>query len=203
MLHVLHEDTHEVWFCTVTCYRWLPLFEESGCYFSVYRWFEHLKRDGCHVLGYVIMPNHFHALLFPTHKGISLNRLVGNGKRFMAYDIVQSLKKSGKNTLLETLSEGVQRQERLRGKLHQVFRLSFDARKCYSEKMIEQKLNYIHQNPVRGKWQLADDFTRYDHSSAGFYELGVPGKFAVTHYKLVGSDEILPWKASESPSADG
>lgn len=60
--------------------------------------------------------------------------------------------------------------------------------------MVEQKLYYIHQNPVRGKWQLVDDSIRYDYSSAGFYELGVPSKFVVTHYKLVGSDEILLWR---------
>ena len=49
--------------------------------------------------------------------------------------------------------------------------------------MIEQKLDYIHQNPVSGKWQLVDDYTEYTHSSAGFYGLDEKIKFPVRHYK--------------------
>jgi hypothetical protein len=27
----------------------------------------------------------------------------------------------------------------------------------------------MHHNPVKGKWNLVNDFTLYPHSSAGFY----------------------------------
>ena len=101
----------------------------------------------------------------------------------MAYDIVNALKKQGKETILEQLRKGVEKKEKQRGKKHQVFRLSFDGRKCFTEKMIEQKLDYIHHNPVSGKWNLVEDFTQYPHSSAAFYELGVIGEVEITHYK--------------------
>jgi hypothetical protein len=151
----------------------------------VYRWFDHLKNDGCLLLGYVIMPNHFHVLLFPTHNGTSLDKIVGDGKRFMAYDIVNTLKKQGKESILNVLQKGVNKNEMLKGKLHQVFHLSFDARKCFDTKMIEQKLDYIHHNPVKGKWKLADDFTKYEHSSAAYYECSVESKFPIVHYKEI------------------
>jgi REP element-mobilizing transposase RayT len=186
--HVEHREAHEVYFCTITCFQWLPLIEEAQAYYAVYRWFEHLRNDGCKVVAYVIMPNHFHVLLYPTHAGTSLNKLVGEGKRFMAYDIVRNLERSGKQALLNVLHEGVEPKEKLRGKKHQVFQLSFDARKCFDEKMIEQKLDYIHHNPVAGKWSLVDDYTRYPHSSAGYYELGEVGKFEVLHYKDLGGE---------------
>ena len=41
-LHTQHKENSEVYFCTVTCYKWLPLFEEAQTYYSVYRWFDHL-----------------------------------------------------------------------------------------------------------------------------------------------------------------
>ena len=182
-LHIEHTEHHEVYFCTLTCYKWLALFEESNAYPSVYRWFDFLKKDGCLVIGYVVMPNHLHVLLYPTHSGTSLSKLVGEGKRFMAYDIVQSLKKAGKQSLLATLRQGVVEKEKQKGKKHQVFRISFDARKCFDEEMIEQKLDYIHHNPASGKWNLVEDFATYAHSSAGFYERGMVGNFEVTHYK--------------------
>ena len=38
--------------------------------------------------------------------------------------------------------------------------------------MAKQKLDYIHFNPVSGKWQLAKDDLSYHFSSARFYENG-------------------------------
>jgi hypothetical protein len=64
-------------------------------------------------------------------------------------------------TKKETAIDGV--------KKHQVFRLSFDARSCVDQKMIEQNLDYIHSNPIKGKWNLAKYFLSYPHSSARFY----------------------------------
>ena len=135
------------------------------------------------------MPNHFPALLFPTHTGTFLNKLVGEGKRFMAYDIVNALRKQGKETVLEQLRQGVEKKEKQRGKKYQVFRLSFDGRKCFREKMIEQKLDCIHHNPVSGKWNLVEDFTLYPHSSAAFYELGVIGEVEII--MIAGSNNLV------------
>jgi REP element-mobilizing transposase RayT len=182
-LHTDHPDLFEVYFCTVTCFKWLPLIEEANAYKSVYRWFSFLKHDGCKLLGYVIMPNHFHVLLYPTHTGTSINQLIGDCKRFMAYDIVHSLKTQQKDELLRILQKAVPINERKKGKLHQVFKPSFDARACYDEKMVEDKLDYIHHNPVRGKWMLTPDWAIYPHSSAAFYERGLTSDFEIVHYK--------------------
>ncbi len=185
--HTLHSEINEVYFCTLTCYKWKSLFEEAVAYESVYKWFRFLKKDECYILGYVIMPNHLHCLLLPTNAEKPLNKLVGGGKRFMAYDIVKNLKINDKWDILRSLEAGVKDNERKKGKKHQVFRMSFDARKCFDEKMILQKLDYIHHNPVKGKWSLAGDFTKYLHSSAAYYELGEENEF-VTHFKEVNID---------------
>ncbi len=47
----------------------------------------------------------------------------------------------------------------------------------------KEKLNYIHHNPVTGKWKLAKDFVSYEHSSASFYEDGIARHFIPKHYK--------------------
>src|SRR5689334_22020534 len=105
----------------------------------------------------------------------------------MAYEIVKALEVQRKTELLEKLKKGVSKKEQHIGKQHQVFKPSFDARFCYSELMLEQKLDYIHHNPVRGKWNLVDDFTKYPHSSAAFYELNEQGVEELVHYKDLGT----------------
>jgi REP element-mobilizing transposase RayT len=52
-----------IYFITITCSEWLHLFELSNGYEEVYKWFDHLKGKGHFIVGYVIMPNHIHALI--------------------------------------------------------------------------------------------------------------------------------------------
>jgi len=46
------------------------------------------------------MSNHIHALIAFRNKGKSINTIVGNGKRFIAYGLVERLKRGGFNELL-------------------------------------------------------------------------------------------------------
>ena len=39
----------------------------------------------------------------------------------------------------------------------------------YSKSVVEQKLAYIHQNPIAGRWKLAQNAVEYPYSSAKFY----------------------------------
>ncbi len=43
----------------------------------------------------------------------------------------------------------------------------------YNRDIAQQKLNYIHFNPVSGKWQLSKNDLDYYYSSAKFYETGI------------------------------
>jgi uncharacterized protein YeeX (DUF496 family) len=104
---------------------------------------------------------------------VSLNRIVGNAKRFMAYDIIKGLEQKQQLLLLEELHSYVKKSEMKKGQIHKVFEDSFDAKECRSREFIMQKLEYIHKNPVSKRWQLVNDFSEYEHSSAGFYEKGI------------------------------
>ena len=53
----------------------------------------------------------------------------------------------------------------------------------YSEKILLQKLNYIHANPVHPKWKLADLPENYQYSSARFYETGVDEFSILTQFR--------------------
>ena len=167
------------YFITITCFSWLHLFEISDAYDCVYKWFNVLRKNGHFINGYVIMPNHLHALISFSNTGKNINTIIGNGKRFMAYDIVQRLEEANNEIILAKLSEAVKPSDRKRGKLHEVFEDSFDIKECFSKKFILQKLDYIHWNPCSEKWYLARCPEEYLHSSASFYYKGVQGIFAV------------------------
>ncbi len=113
----------------------------------------------------------------------SINTVVSNGKRFIAYEIVKRLEEQNNAAILKTLSDAVTDSDRKRGKLHQVFESSFDAKECRREKFINQKLSYMHENPCKGVWNLALSPLKYLHSSALFYDTGKHSIYEVINYK--------------------
>ena len=117
-------------------------------------------------------------------EGLSINALLANAKRFLAYEIRDRLIKQGDMVLLEMLKAAVRPSDAARGQEYRVFMPSSDIRECFDEAMIQQKLDYIHTNPVKGKWMLADNYLDYPHSSAGFYERGDAATVPVEHYQL-------------------
>jgi len=175
-------DKEGIYFITFTCYDWLPLIELSQGYDAVYNFFNVLSKQNHTVLAYVIMPNHLHLLLHYSG-GKSLNTVIGNGKRFMAYEVINLLEKKGNEIVLKKLQAEVKDKDRSRGKKHEVWINSFDVKECRTEKFILQKLIYIHENPVRGKWKLSATSLDYLHSSARFYFNGGQQLFEVKDYR--------------------
>ena len=84
--------------------------------------------------------------------------------------------------ILQILKAADTAREKKKGQLHKVFKDSFDTKPIFSDKFFNQKLDYIHYNPVSGKWNLAKDFVAYEHSSASFYEENRVKHFLPKHF---------------------
>ena len=161
----------------------MHLFELTKSYDLIYNWFNILENDKIEIIAYVIMPNHVHCILYFPEAGFNLNKILSNGKRFMAYEIINRLEVANEIATLQILQDALTEREKKKKQLHKVFKDSFDGKAIFSEKFLIQKLNYIHHNPVSGKWNLSADFVSYEHSSASFYEDGVIKHFKPKHYK--------------------
>ena len=184
--HSIHLETNQSYFITFTYHDWLNLFEVTRIYDYFEKWFNYLHSSDALLLAYVIMPNHFHGIVhLKSECKTSLNALVGNGKRFLAYEIVRRLKENGEVSILTKLSCAVNQTDKSNNKRHQVFRPSFDAKTCPSLKILEQKISYIHKNPVSGKWNLAKDWAGYPYSSADYYEFGAENKWVTDYNEVV------------------
>ena len=138
------------------------------------------------------MPNHIHVLIDFVTSTKKINTIIGDGKRFMAYDIISRLKNAGNTDLLQQLEKAVSVKDKKNGKKHEVRKESFDWKYCETIKFAYQKLIYMHNNPNAGKWKLVEDITKYEHSSARFY---ISGKHAM--YEVVDVEEIMRGKNVE------
>jgi REP element-mobilizing transposase RayT len=173
-------ELNGVFFITFTCARWLELYKIVNGYDTVYHWFDYLKANGHHIVAYVIMPSHVHAIIGFRSSTTPINNIIGNGKRFMAYELVKLLRAENKHELLEQMAGWVNTTDRMRNKHHEVFEPSFDWKECFDKRFMEQKAEYIHMNPCKaGMVQLPE---QYPHSSATYYYTGVQGVYPVITY---------------------
>lgn len=59
------------------------------------------------------------------------------------------------------------------------------AKNIYTPAFLREKFEYIHNNPVAKKWQLAEQRDAYAYSSACFYDRGVE--------PIVAVDDVRQW----------
>ena len=131
-----HSKEFTTYFVTFTCYKWISLFEITNSYDIIYNWFNILKADCIIILGYVIMPNHLHTIIHFPLPDYNLNKIIGNAKRFMAYEIVNRLENSTNHKLLEELKSNLTSKEINKGQKHKIFKDFFDAKPIYADKFL-------------------------------------------------------------------
>lgn len=163
-------SSNNIYFITFTICDWQKVFVNDEYCNLVYKWFDYSKEKyNNKIHAYVIMPNHIHVLTYISSQSPNISKLIQNAKRFLAYGIVDLLKKDNKNDLLEIFE---QKANYKKGSKHKVFEARYDSKIIESENIFIEKLNYIHRNPCTEKWQLADLPERYPHSSADNYASG-------------------------------
>ena len=183
-IRISHNSEASLFYITFTCYQWLPLFQLCNGYDCVYKWFDYLKEKyNIKTTAFTIMPNHVHCILFFPTEDYNLNKIVSNGKRFMAYELVNRLEIQGATKIILQLKEGLTKKDVIKGQKQKVFEDSFDPKAVYHRRFLLQKINYIHLNCVRGKWKLAEHWEDYEHSSARFYVKNKLDGFAPMHYE--------------------
>jgi hypothetical protein len=140
------------------------------------------------------MPNHVHVMIAFRKSNPSINTIIGNGKRFMAYEIIRRLQENNEQELLNQLQDKVEAARKANAKRHNVWELSFDWKHCESDSFIEQKLFYFHNNPNKGKWNLCTSPEEYPHSSARFYATGEQPIVEITSYTLFADIDLTAAK---------
>ncbi len=118
-----------------------------------------VKAERVIIYGYVIMDNHIHIIWKPT-KLYSLKHTQLSFMKFTAQRIKRDLETNHKEVLKYFLVEAKDRT-------YQFWKRNPLCVDLYSDKIIEQKLKYIHENPVKANMSITEG--GYKFSSASFY----------------------------------
>ncbi len=78
------------------------------------------------------MPNHLHALIAFRNTSQSINTIVGNGKRFMAFEIIKRLERQKETELLQRLNLPVEAKDRERKKIMKFGKILLTGRNSHT-----------------------------------------------------------------------
>jgi REP element-mobilizing transposase RayT len=139
-------------FLTCTVVEWLPVFTRQEAVQIVLDSWTHLqRREGLRLYGYVVLENHLHAIA----QSDALPTLWGRFKSYSARQIIDRLEAHHADALLKRL--GFALKARRTDRQHQFWQEGSHPQVIVGEAMLRQKLEYIHQNPVkRGYVDLAE-----------------------------------------------
>ena len=158
-------DENLPYFCTITVLDWLPVLIEARYIDPIIESLRFCRqRKDLVLFAFVVMPNHIHLV---AAAGEHLHPVMRDFKRFTSRTIHDRLKHDGRGTYLGWLEGATQHARRQRGELG-LWQDGFHPQALYSRAVFEQKLNYLHENPVRKG--LVRHSCDWWYSSASFYD---------------------------------
>jgi putative transposase len=154
-------------FMTCTIVGWLALFTRPEAVQLVFDSWEFLNKEkGFRLYGYVVLENHLHLIASAP----KLSNAVKSFKMYTARHIIDLLEQHGAKALLKQL-QALKHPHKTESD-YQVWQEGSKPKQIDGDDMMLQKLEYIHNNPV--KRDYVDDPLHWRYSSARNYA-GIPG----------------------------
>lgn len=160
----IYPDT-KYYFCTTSITSWYPVFTEIEYFSIIIDSLAYCQRNkGLLLHAYVIMLDHIH-LIISANDSNSIPDIIRDFKCHTSSEISSLLKTNNQKNALRIFEEAAigckHNQE------YKVWQPSYHPIALQTEYFFKQKLNYIHQNPVKKGYVHEPEHWRF--SSAGNY----------------------------------
>ncbi|HEY0547727.1 MAG TPA: transposase [Pyrinomonadaceae bacterium] len=157
----ISRDTQSLYLTVVAKDR-LPVFKNEAIKLVTCKAIDEARQSGVFLLfAYVIMPDHAHLL---TNQPTVASDVLRYVKGTVGHRVIEYLKEKNYSASLEKLRH----EEWKRKHRYSLWQQESNALSIFSEAMFMQKVNYIHQNPVRAG--LVESATEYRWSSVRFWQ---------------------------------
>ena len=160
-------------FITSTVMHWIPIFCRQDYFGVLVNSLSYcIQNKGLVVHGYVLMPNHFHAIVSQAESGIPA--VMRDLKRHTSTVLAQKLEEDGRDVWLRAFQKAGGEDNRAK-----VWMDQFHPEQIFSREFFDQKLGYMRNNPVRAGY--VENPCHWKYSSAGFYHEGAESVVPVTY----------------------
>jgi REP element-mobilizing transposase RayT len=154
----IHPEETSYYYTTSTITDWLPVFQEDR-YFQIV--IESLKfcrqNKGLFLLAYVIMPTHFHMVTANSDE-TSLSDIMRDFRQYTSRRIRTLLQQDGRVAFLDLFRKAAKMRPNQEFK---VWSDDFHPIALKSNEWMKQKIDYIHNNPVRKGFVESPEHWKY------------------------------------------
>jgi REP element-mobilizing transposase RayT len=168
---------NEVYFWTDTIKDWHKLLEDNfNKNVIIECWRNLVSRDKIKLYAFVIMPNHIHAVWeIVCENGKEMPHASFN--KFTSHQFLERLRIHFPDQI------AYYKESREEERNHRFWQRDPLAVLMDSTYKVEQKIEYIHLNPLQEQWNLVSKPEEYRWSSAKFYETGIDEFNILTDYR--------------------
>ena len=168
-------DQEKFYFVTFTVIQWLDIFirrEYKDILLETLRYCQ--KNKGLEVCAYCIMTSHVH-LIIGRHGKENLEGIIRDIKKYTAYKLIEAIKNNPQESRRELLIWLFERAGKANNNNtnYQLWQQHSHPIELFNSEMVNQRLDYIHNNPVEAGIVLSPE--HYLYSSAVNYA-GLPEK---------------------------
>ena len=157
-----------VYFITLTIVDWLDIFTRPAYKHIIIDSLNYcIANKGLKVYCWCLMSNHMH-MIASTTEGNNLSDILRDFKKFTSKDLIRTIKEipeSRRDWLLNLFWYAGKNDKKI--KYYKVWQEGNDAKEIHSTDFLNQKLEYIHNNPVRAEMVVSPE--DYLYSSAKDY----------------------------------
>lgn len=158
----IYEPTHPH-FITCTVLHWIPIFTNKESVQIVFESLQYLQcNHNLNLYAYVILENHLHLVASSDDIAKDIARF----KSYTAREILNLLKKRNIKTILDQL-EFYKKAHKV-DREFQLWQEGIQPKLIQSEQMMIDRINYIHNNPIKRGY--VDEAKHWRYSSARDYE---------------------------------
>lgn len=161
------EDPEGIYFVTLGVVFWIDLFTRKDYKYIIVNSLKHCQKEkGLIIYAWCLMPSHLHMIIRTNDQ--PLNAIMRDFKKFTSKEIVRTMERineSRKEWLSRAFKKSGENLKRIKN--NKVWQDGNQPELLFSNKFIEQKLDYIHYNPVKA--EIVDEPECYWYSSARDY----------------------------------
>lgn len=160
-------DPKGIYFVTLSIVFWIDLFTRKEFKYIIINSLKHCQQEkGLIINAWCIMPSHLHMIIRTEDE--PLENISRDFKKYTAKEIINtipSINESRREWLLNAFIKAGKKLKRIKG--HKVWQDGNHPEQLMTNKFIDQKLDYIHNNPVQS--EIVDEPKYYWYSSARDY----------------------------------
>lgn len=171
-MHIQNRILGEVYFVTDTVVGWVDVFTRPSYKHIILDSLTYCQKNkGLIIYAWVLMSNHLHAIVGSAGEN-QVSDIWRDFKKFTSKEILNALKNDPQESRQEWMLNRFEyaRKNDKKIKNYKFWQDGNDAQEIYLNDYFNQKLNYIHQNPVRA--ELVNRAEDYRYSSAIDYAGG-------------------------------